>query len=329
MRARPLAAAVVLLAAVSAVPTAAESPSATPWPTHPVRVVIPYVAGGSTDTLGRLAAQKLTEAFGQQFVADNRTGGGGIIGSEMVARAAPDGYTLVVSSLPTVVIGPILNPENWTVDPIKDFTHIAVLGGPPSVLVVDTQLAAKTLAAFVTLAKADPAALSYGTAGIGSSGHLFGEMLQLRAGFHMTHVPYRGANQAIADLVGHHLPVGFLTVQTAAEQIHAGEVQALTVTTKSRLPDYPDLPTFLQAGYPDLAASTWFALSGPAGLPPAIVQRINDVIVKTFQEPEIRARLQRDGIEFEPMNVPAFNAFIHSEFDRWAPLVRSLAKAAK
>ncbi|HEX9464918.1 MAG TPA: tripartite tricarboxylate transporter substrate binding protein [Alphaproteobacteria bacterium] len=313
------------MALALAVPSAL---AAETWPSRPVRIVIPYSPGGSTDTLGRLAAQKLGDAFGQQFVPDNRTGGGGIIGSEMVARAAPDGYTFVISSLPTIVIGPILNAANWNFDPLKDYTHVALLGETPSVLVTDTRLPATTLAEFIAVAKSTAGGLSYGTAGIGSSGHIFGEMLQLRTGIRMTHVPYRGANQAVADLMGHQLPVGFLTLQTAAEQIGAGAVRALAVTTRRRLPTQPDLPTFLELGYPDLAASTWFALAAPAGLPPEIVQKVNAAIVKGFQEPDVRSRLERDGIEFEPFGPAEFNAFVHAEYDRWAPVVRTLAAKA-
>src|SRR5258708_9408114 len=162
------------MALALAVPSAL---AAETWPSRPVRIVIPYSPGGSTDTLGRLAAQKLGDAFGQQFVPDNRTGGGGIIGSEMVARAAPDGYTFVISSLPTIVIGPILNAANWNFDPLKDYTHVALLGETPSVLVTDTRLPATTLAEFIAVAKSTAGGLSYGTAGVGSSGPIFREML--------------------------------------------------------------------------------------------------------------------------------------------------------
>jgi tripartite-type tricarboxylate transporter receptor subunit TctC len=316
---------VVAALGVGAALTGAPAIAVEAWPTRPVKIVIPYAPGGSTDTLGRVAAQKLGDAFGQQFVPDNRTGGGGIIGSEMAARAAPDGYTFVISSLPTIVIGPILNASNWKFDPLKDYAHVALLGETPSVLATDTALRAKTLAEFVQLAKSTADGLSYGTAGIGSSGHIFGELLQLRTGIHLTHVPYRGANQAVADLMGHQLPVGILTLQTAAEQISAGAIRGLAVTTKRRLHSQADIPTFLELGYPDLAASTWFALAAPAGTPDDIVRKVNAVIVKGFQEPDVRARMERDGIEFEPFGPAEFNAFVHAEYDRWAPIVRTLA----
>jgi tripartite-type tricarboxylate transporter receptor subunit TctC len=191
--------------------------------------------------------------------------------------------------------------------------------------VTDTQLPAQTLAEFIQVAKSTAGGLSYGTAGIGSSGHIFGELLQARTAIHMTHVPYRGANQAVADLMGHQLPVGILTLQTASEQVSAGAIRALGVTTRQRLPSQPDVPTFLELGYPELAASTWFALAAPAGTPAEIVQKVNAVVVRGFQEPDVKSRLERDGIEFEPFGPAEFNAFVHAEYDRWAPVIRALA----
>jgi tripartite-type tricarboxylate transporter receptor subunit TctC len=295
------------------------------WPTHPVKIVVPYAPGGSADTLGRLAAQALTEAFGQQFVVDNKGGAGGLVGSEIVAKSAPDGYNLVVSGVASHIIAPALNAANVSFDPIKDFAHIAILGGPPDVLVVHTGLTVKTLPEFIALAKSTPGGLTYGTPGIGTHGHLVAEMLQSRAGFKMTSVPYRGASQAVADLIGHQLPAGCFTLTTASEQIRAGNLRAIAVTSRKRLPDYPDVPTFVELGYPDLVATTWFALSGPAGMPEDIVNKINAAVIKGFKNPDIRKRLERDAIDPEPFTPAEFTAYVKEETKRWGPIAQSLA----
>ena len=320
-----IAAALLLLAAASV--TSAQADEA--WPTRPVRIIVTYTPGGAADTLGRYAAQELSQAFGQQFVVENRPGAGGLIGSEIVARAAPDGYVLGVSSLTTLVINPAsMDHEHWPLDPFKDFTQIALLGGPPTVLVVDTNLAAKTLKDFIAQAKAKQGGFSYGSAGIGSGGQMVAEMLQRLAGFHMTHVPYKGANQAVGDVMGHHIPVGFVTLSTAAGQIKGGLVRALAVTTKSRVADFPDIPTFAELGYSDTTSTTWFALAGPAGLAPAITTKINAVLVKGFQSPDMQKRLTPEAIQTEPFSPAEFTAFVRAETKRWAPIARAAAAVA-
>ena len=292
------------------------------WPSRPVRMVVPFSAGGSADILGRIAAQQLTEALGQQFVADNRPGAGGLIGVDIVAHAPPDGYTLAVSGIASLVVGPVLNP-NAPYDPIKDLTHIALLGGPPTVLVVNPKVPVKTVAEFVALAKSAPGGLSFGTPGIGTHGHLVGEMFQQRAGFSMAHVPYRGASQAVTDIVAGQVPVGSVTLTTASEQILSGQLRALAVTSTRRIAQYPNVPTFVELGYPDMVATTWFSLSGPPGLPPEIVNKINEVITKSWKKPEVRKRLDRDSIDPEPYTPAEFTEFVKSEIKRWGPLAKA------
>jgi len=304
----------------------AASPAvAADWPTRPIKMVVTYAPGGSADTLGRMAAQKLTEALHQQIVVENRPGAGGLIGTEFGARAAPDGYTLLVTSATTLVIGPAINPKNWTVDTFKDLTQIALLGGPATVLVVDNQLKVKNLKEFVADAKDTPGSLSYGTAGIGSTGQMVGEMFQKLAGFHMIHVPYKGASQAVADIMGHQLSVGSLTLQTAGEQIRAGAIRPLAITSKTRPAGFPDLPTFSEEGYPQLTSSAWFGLAGPAGLPAEIVQKVNTIVVRGFQEPATKKRLEHDAIEFEPYTPAEVVDFVRSEVERWGPIARESA----
>lgn len=292
------------------------------WPSKPVKIIAPFAPGGSADTLGRLVAQKLTQYFNQQFVVENRPGAGGLVGSEIVARSAPDGYTFVVSGVASHVVAPAMN-ANAGFDPIKDFTHVALFGGPPDVLIVGPNVPAKSLAELIAYGKANPDKLSYGTPGIGTHGHLVAELLQKKAGFKMAHVPYRGAGQAITDILGGQIPVGSFTLTTAAEQIRAGKVRALAISSPKRLPDYPDVPTYTELGYPDLVTVTWFALSGPAGVPADIVKRLNTEVIRALREPDIRQRLQRDAIDPEPLAPDAFVKFIQAETAIWAPIARA------
>ena len=322
MKALSRIAAAVLLAAAGIGPALAGEA----WPARTVRIVVTYTPGGAADTLGRYAAQSLTEATGQQFVVENRPGAGGLIGTELFARAAPDGYTLGVTSLTTEVINPAsMDHEHWPLDPFKDFTHIALLGGPPNVLIVDPQLPATTLQDFIALAKKAPGGFSFGTAGIGSGGQMVAEMLQRLAGFHMTHVPYKGASQATADVMGHHIQAGSVTLSTAAGQIKGGLVRALAVSTKQRVADFPDIPTFAELGYPDATSMIWFALAGPAGLPPAITAKANSIVMKAFQSPEMQKRLAPEAIQTEPYTPAEFTAFVQAETKRWAPIAREAA----
>ena len=292
------------------------------YPAKPVKIIAPFAPGGSADTLGRLVAIKLTESLGQQFVVENRPGAGGLLGSELVARAAPDGYTLVVSGVASHVVAPALNP-NLSFDPVKDFSHIALFGGPPDVLVVSNPLPARTLAEFIAYGKTNPGKLSYGTPGIGTHGHLVAELLQQRAGFRMEHVPYRGAGQAVGDIVGNQIPAGSFTLTTASEHIKGGTIRALAVSSPKRLPDYPDVPTYTELGFPELVTVTWFALSGPAGMPETIVRKLNGEVIKALAQPDIRQRLHRDAIDPEPLDPAAFVRFIEAETKIWAPIARA------
>lgn len=310
--------AVLALSLVVAAPAGA----AEAWPTRPVKIVVPYAAGGTADFLGRIAAQKLSEAFGQQFIVENRPGAGGIVGSEVVAHAAPDGYTLEVSGVASHIMAPALR-SGLDYDPVNGFTHIVLLGGPPDVIAVNAAVKAHSFAELVALAKATPGGLSYGTAGIGAHGQLVCELLQKRARFHMTHVPYRGGGAAIADLVAGHVPVACLTLTTASAQLGAGTVRAVAISTAHRLASYPGIATFAELGYPDLTASTWFAISGPKGVPADVVDRINAAVIKAWQQPDVRKLLDRDAIEAEPLTPAQFTAFFKAEAGRWTPFARA------
>lgn len=310
------------LTLVTALALAASSAAADTWPLRPVRLIVPSPPSGSGDTIGRLVAQKLAETLGQQFLVENRPGAGGLVGAETVARAAPDGYTLIVSGIATHVVIPALNP-NAAFDPIRDFTHIALFGGPPAVLAVSRDLPAGDLGSFVSLARAKPGEIGYGSPGIGTHSHLIVELFQQRTGSSLTHVPYRGAGPALADLVAGRLPAASMTLLSAAEHIKAGTVRALAVTAERRVGAFPEIPTYAEQGHPELTATTWFALSGPANLPPEIVQRLNTEANRAIQAPDVRQRLERDGIEPAAMDAAAFTAFVRAEIERWTPVVRA------
>ena len=292
------------------------------WPAKPVRIIAPFAPGGSADTLGRLVAQKLTEVFKENFVVENRPGAGGVIGSDYVAKAAPDGYTLVVSGVASHAVAPAL-PRGTPYDPIKDFTHIALFGGPPAVLVVNPNVPAKDLGEFVALLKKEPGKYSYGSPGNGTHGQLVAELFKQLARVDMQHVPYKGASGAVADLIAGHIPAASTTLSTAAGQIHAGKARALAISTAQRLPDYPNVPTYAELGYKDLVAVIWFSLSGPARRPADIVQRLNAEVRKALEAPDVRQRLRPEGIEPGRLDAREFQAFVESEVRRWAPVVKA------
>jgi tripartite-type tricarboxylate transporter receptor subunit TctC len=292
------------------------------WPDKPVKIIVPFAPGGSADTLGRLVAQKLSEQLKASFVVENRAGAGGSIGSELASNAAPDGYTLVVSGIASHVIAPAL-PKGTPYDPMRDFTHIALFGGPPAVLAVHPSVQAKDLREFVLLAKSKPGGLSYGSPGNGTQGQLVAELFKQRAGIDVVHVPYKGASAAVADLIAGHIPAVSTTLTTAASQIRAGKARGLAISAPSRLADFPGIPTFAELGYPDLVATVWFSLSGPAKLPPDIVERLNAEVNRALELPEVRERLKPEGIVPMLLSARDFSAFVADEVQRWGPVVRA------
>ncbi len=306
----------------------AASASAQTWPAKPVRIVVPFAPGGTADTLGRIVANKLGESVGQSFVIENRAGAGGVIGSELVAKSAPDGYMLVVSGVASHAVAPALSAK-FPFDPVKDFTHIALFGGPPSVLAVHPSVPAKNLKEFVALAKANPGTLNYGSPGNGTQGHLIAELFKQKAGIAMTHVPYKGASIAVVDLIAGHIHAVSTTLTTAGAQIRAGRARALAISSAARLPDYPGVPTFRELGYPELVATIWFSLSGPAGMPVEIVNKLNAEVRRILQLPDVRERLRPDGIEPGTLDAEAFTEFVAAEVKRWAPVVRASGARAE
>ena len=292
------------------------------YPAKPVRIIVPFAPGGTADTLGRIAATKLTQNLGQNFVVENRPGAGGLVGSELASNSAPDGYTLVVSGIASHVIAPAL-PAKPPFDPLKDFTHIALFGGPPAVFGVHPSLPTKDLKAFVALARSNPRELTYGSPGNRTQRHLMAELFRQRSGINIVHVPYKGASIAVVDIVAGHIHAISTTLTTASAQIRAGRVRALAISSESRLADYPGVPTFRDAGYRDVVGTVWFSLSGPAGMPADIVTRLNGEVRKALELPDVRERLRPDGIMPNQLDPKAFTAYMAAEVKRWTPIVRA------
>lgn len=310
------------MCAASAQPT---NQNVADWPSQTVKLVVPYAAGGSSDTLGRLMAQYLQTALKQTFVVENRGGGGGMIGSKQVAQSSPNGYNLVISGIGSHVIAPV---ETKTIDPIADFTHIAMLGGPPAVLVVHPSVPANNLKEFIAYAQQVKDGLSWGSSGQGSHAHLIGELFARQAKFEQTHIGYKGGNPAMADLMGGQIPAAIVTYTSASGAIKSGKVKALALTSSKRLPASPEIPTFLELGFPELVATTWFSLSGPAGMPPDLVSRINAEVRKGLETEAMQRQFLLEGIEAPRWDAPTFQRFMRSEIDRWVPLVRMVAASA-
>ncbi|HVY59108.1 MAG TPA: tripartite tricarboxylate transporter substrate binding protein [Xanthobacteraceae bacterium] len=294
------------------------------WPDRPVKIVAPFAAGGAADTLGRIIADNLSRSLNQQFIVENQPGAGGMIGAQAVARAKPDGYTFVISGIASHVIAPLTSQTAPHFDPIKDFTHVAYLGGPPIILVVHPSVGVTNFKDFVAHARSTN--LSYASPGTGTHMHLFAEYLAAKEGIKFTHIPFRGTSPALTAVLGGHVPVGM--TWSAVDQIQSGKLNALGVSAERRLPDLPDVPTFKEIGYPDLTATTWFSLSGPAGLPQDIVVKLHREIAKVLKLEVVQRRLAENAIEVREFSPAELTAFVASELKRWQPVANSVRASA-
>jgi len=300
------------------------------WPSKPVRLVVPFAAGGAADTIGRLYAEALGAAFGKPSYVENRVGGGGLVGTEAVARAEPDGLTLMVSGIPTHVLGPAMN-KNVGFDPMRDFTHIAYFGGTPNVLLAHPSLGVTTYQDFLALAR-EAKGIEYVSAGFGTMGNWIAEFLAAKEKIKLVHVAYKGGAQAVLDLVAGHVKVGMLTWSIAAEHVRAGRLLALATTSGQRLPYRAEVPTLRELGHPDFVATTWYSLSGPAGVGPAgvapdIVESVNREVVNALEQPQLKRHIEQDAIETKAMSPAELTRFMQSEIDRWTPMIRRLLGA--
>lgn len=300
-----------------ATPAAAQA-----WPAaRPVRIVVPFPPGGSTDMLARVLAQRLGEVHAQSFVVDNRPGAGGTIGSAAVAKAAPDGYTLVMASLAANVIAPVVQ-KAVPYDGLKDFTHIALLGGPPTAILANPSVDAKDFQSLVALARKRPGALQYGTPGNGTHAHVLTELLKKLGGIDLVHVPYKGTAPVVSDLVAGHVPLASLTFAGTGQHIRNGKVRALASTAAKRVPEFPDVPTFAELGFPQLTAITWFGLAAPAGLPREIAVELNTQVRRLVASKPFLERFGPDGFDPNDMDLAAYERFVREETVRWQAVAR-------
>jgi tripartite-type tricarboxylate transporter receptor subunit TctC len=314
------------IAAAIAYVAFAASAAAQDWPTHAVRIVSPFAAGGSSDTMGRIIAQQLGEQLHQSFYVENRGGAGGLIGSGVVANAAPDGYTFLISSIGTHVIAP-LTAANPGYDPVASFTHVAYVGGPPIVIATHPSLGVRSFAELRALLKSRSEPLPYLSPGPGTIGHLIGELWAETDGLKLAHIAYKGSGQAINDLVAGHVKMGSITWTAAIGQMRGGAIIPLAVSSVRRMPEFPDVPTLRELGYPELAVTTWFGFAAPAGLAPDIAERMNREIGAALDTEVVRKRLDADGFEQARMSPAELTAFVQSELAKWRPLAKKLMAA--
>ena len=302
-----------------AVPVITTAPAAE-WPARPIKIIAPSTPGGAADTFARLLAEVLPPQLHQPVVVDNRAGGGGMIGAAATAHAEPDGYTLVTSSVGYLVVAPAVSP-NPGFDPIRDFTHIAFLGGPPNVFVVHPALGVRSLKELIALARSGRP-IDYVSPGVGTLGHLLVESFAQKAGIAVQHIPHKGSSQAMMDLVAGNVMIGAMTWSSAAGQVRAGTVVPIVVSSSARIAELADVPTLREEGFDDLVAVTWYALSGPAGLPDDVVQKLNRAVNAAWATPALRARLADDAIMAEPMSPQAVTMFVTNEVRKWGPIAK-------
>ena len=291
------------------------------YPTRPIRAVVPLAPGGGTDTVGRLVAAKLGEGLGQQIVVDNRGGGGGVVGTDLVAKATPDGYTLLVGSITTNAVNPVLY-KKLPYDHIRDFAAISLIGTVPNVLVVHASMPARSVKEFLAYARVNPGKISYGSSGIGSATHLSMALIGSMTGISMLHVPYKGAGAAVADVLGGQLQALCSSLAGLLPHIKSGRVRALGVTTARRNPQLPDVPTLAEAGVPGYEVTIWYALFAPAKTPVAILTRLNTETVKALNSAELKERLTLQGLDVGSSSAAELTAFVKTETAKWAKVVK-------
>jgi tripartite-type tricarboxylate transporter receptor subunit TctC len=291
------------------------------YPSKPIKLVVPFPPGGPLDTVGRTIAQKLSESWGQPIVVENKPGAGGNIGADSVAKAAPDGYTILMGALSTHAVNPSLYPS-MPYDAVKDFAPITLVATTPNVLVVNPSLPVHSAREFIAYAKANPGKLNFGSGSTGSAGHLAGELFNLETGARMVHIPFKGAAPATQALLAGDTQLMFDNLATATPHVKAGKLRALAVTTAQRSKLAPDLPTMAEAGLAGFDISTWFGLFAPAGTPRDIVAKWNAEVVKLLEAPDMRERLAAQGAEAAPTSPDKFAAFVASEARKYARIVK-------
>ena len=308
------------LAALAALALLAPGAWAQPYPSHPVRMVVPFAPGGATDIIARIVAQKLADRLGQSVVVENKPGAGTTIGNAEVAKAKPDGYTFLFAPTP-FVISQVVYPK-LPYDPQKDFAPVSLLAVSPFILVVNAAFPAKTTAELVAIAKAKPGTITFASAGNGTVPHLAGELFKLRAGIDIVHVPYKGGGPAIVDLVSGQVPMMFATPIEVSQHVQSGRLRVLGATSLARLAAMPDVPTLSESGYPDFEVLSFFGVLAPAGTPPEIVNRVAADLAAVMEMSDVRERFAQQSAEARVLGPAAFSAFLARERDKWADIVK-------
>lgn len=323
-RAAPAAAGLML----AAMPLAAQSNPADGYPARPIRLVVPFAPGGSSDTITRVLGPHLAEQMGQQVVLDNRSGGNGALGTQIIARAMPDGYTIGLAYIATLATNPAISGDVGY-DPLKDFSAITQLTASANVLAIHPSVAATSIRELVALAKSKPGQLNYSSGGVGTIGHLSAELLQQAAGIKLNHIAYKGSGQAVIDLVGGHVGIMFGGMSAVAGHAKAGRLKLIAVTGKQRMPIAPEIPTIAESGYPDFEAVGWFGLIAPAKTPKAIITRLNTESVKAANSAEVSKRLTAIGFDMVTSTPEAFALYTRNEFIKWRQLAQKLGLKAE
>jgi tripartite-type tricarboxylate transporter receptor subunit TctC len=292
------------------------------FPSRPIRIIVPSTAGGSVDTLARLVGMRLAERWGQQVVVDNRPGAGGIIGAQLTANAAPDGYTLIMATVSAMATNVSL-ARNLPYDPVRDFAPVTEVASQQIVLLVNPSVPAKSVQELIQLAKAKPGQLTFASAGTGSGGHLSGELLKILAGIDITHVPYKGIAPAIVDVISGQVSMTFTSIISGTPHIKSGKTRALAVTGAHRSPALPDVPTMVEAGVRGYESSTWYGLLAPKATPRAVVMKLNREVVAIINLPEVKSHLLAEGAEPVGNTPEQFGEFIKSEIAKWGKVIRA------
>jgi len=305
---------------LAALPLLADEATAQSYPERPIRLIVSYPPGGGTDTTARLFTPKLSELLGKQVIIENRSGAGSTIGTDFVAKAAPDGYTLHMTDT-TFGIIPGLYPK-LPFDALRDFEPITQVTGVPVGLVVHPSLPARSVKELIALARAKPGALNFGSGGVGTPVHMSGELLKLAAKIDIVHIPYKGAGPAFADLIGGHFHLMFPTLQSAVPHIKSKRLRLVALTSEKRSPAFPDAPTIVESGVPGVVASAWFGLQAPKGTPKAIIDRLHAEMVKVMHEPAIKQRYESESAEVIASTPEQFRKFIAGEIAKWTKVVK-------
>jgi tripartite-type tricarboxylate transporter receptor subunit TctC len=295
------------------------------WPAKSVRFIVPFGAGGAADVTARLFGEHLSQAFGQQFVIENRSGGGGLIGAQAIARADPDGYTIGSGGMSAHVLAAALS-DNPGFDPIKDFSHVAFLGGGPSLIVVHPSTGVKSLKEMLAYIRAQKEQVPYVSAGTGTVGHMVFAYVVTAEKLNAVHIPYRAGSAAVIDLLAGRVKVGSLNWTTARQHVQSGALIAMGVSAENRMPQLPNLATLREQGYPDVVTTTWTMLTAPAGVPKPIVDTLNREVRRISVTPALRRHFENEGEEPRLMSAAELTEFVRAEVARWAPLVRTMVK---